>query len=205
MLAEGLKKLGIEPTEMQAKQLDMYINELMIWNDKLNLVSIRSRDELIGRHVLDCLAGLEAVRELPGDTVADVGSGAGLPGLLFAIFMEDRSFSLIERSGKKAGFLRTSAALLGMADRVEVLDKDLKEVRGSFDIVTLRAFREFGDFYPLLNRITASGGTVAAFKAKRASVDADLSAAGLNAGDAEVRTLEVPFLPEERHMLLVRL
>jgi 16S rRNA (guanine527-N7)-methyltransferase len=203
MLEKGLSQLGINPTELQKDRLNTYIEELQMWNSKLNLVSFRDRDELIIRHILDCLAGIEVIRSLGGSSIADIGTGAGLPGMLLAIFLEDKTVSLVERSGRKAGFLRSTSALLGLVGRVEVIDADLKQVEGEFDIVTLRAFRDFGDFIAPLRRITAPGGKIAAFKARKEVIGKDLKAAGINPSEVEIVSLKVPFLDEERNLLLI--
>ena len=204
MLDEGLARLGIEASSRQREMIDAYIDELLIWNSKLNLVSVRSREELVVRHILDCLAGLEIVRDLGGRSIADIGSGAGLPGMLLAIFLEDRMVTLVERSGKKAGFLRSTSALLGLVDRVSVIDRDLKAVDAVFDVVTLRAFREFGDFIGQIRRITSPGGSIAAFKGRHSSVTSDLAAAGLKDADAGIIPISVPFLDEERNMMVLK-
>ena len=202
-LDAGLQKLGVEPSDRQMQMLSTYINELEVWNSRLNLVSVKDHEELIVRHILDCLAGLDVIKTLKGKTVADIGSGAGLPGFLMAIFLEDREFTLVERSGKKAGFLRSTSALLKLVDRVTVVDTDLKNVSEKFDIVVLRAFREFGDFYSRLKAITSDGGYIAAYKGRMNLIEMDLSDAGLLLEDVEIKRIEVPFLDEERHMLLI--
>ena len=202
-LESGLNILGIKPSVRQLEQLNIYMRELELWNSRLNLVSFQDREQLVVRHVLDCLAGLDIIQGLNGRSIADIGSGAGLPGLLLAIFLEDSQFSLVERSGKKAGFLRTTAALLDLVGRVEILDTDLKNVDGKFDIVVLRAFREFGDFIVELKKITAVSGTIAAYKGRRAAIESDLEAAGIKPDKADIRKLKVPFLDEERHIVLI--
>ena len=202
-LEAGLSELGIDAAPEQLRRLSVYISELELWNRKLNLVSFREHDELLVRHILDSLSALSIIRELGGVTLADVGSGAGLPGMLLAIFMEDHEFTLIERSGKKAGFLKTAAALLGIADRVEILDRDIREVGRQFDIVTLRAFREFGDFYKSLTAVTKPGGTIAAYKGKAASIERDLLTAGLDKNRVQIRPLNVPYLDEQRNLVLI--
>ncbi|MBI9107625.1 MAG: 16S rRNA (guanine(527)-N(7))-methyltransferase RsmG [Spirochaetales bacterium] len=203
MLEAGLAELKIVPTDIQRERLNAYIEELLVWNSKLNLVSASDREELIVRHILDCLSGLEIIRNMGGSSIADIGTGAGLPGMLLAIFLEKRTVSLVERSGRKAGFLRSTSALLGLVDRVEVLDVDLKQVDGVFDIVTLRAFRDLGDFISPLRKITAPGGRIAAYKGRMEVIEKDLKAACIKMSDAEIIGLKVPFLEEERNLLII--
>lgn len=202
-LIEGLSILNIEASGRKLEKLETYMNELELWNSRLNLVSVKGSEEIIVRHILDCLAGLKIIEQFDGKSIADIGSGAGLPGLLLAIFLEDRTVALIERSGKKAGFLRSTTAILGMVDRVDIIEEDLKSVKGRFDIITLRAFREFGDFYKSMKAITAENGCIAAYKGRMNSILSDLKAVKLDAEKVETIELEVPFLEEDRHLLVI--
>ena len=203
-LEQGIAALGLDCSDRKFSLLETYIGELELWNSRLNLVSVENTEQLIVRHILDSLSAVKLISALEGDTVADIGSGAGLPGFPLAIFLEDRHFTLIERSGKKTGFLRSTAALLGLVDRIGVMNSDVKTVKQQFDIVTLRAFREFGDFYGSLKAVTVDGGVIAAYKGRMDSIEFDLRAANIPEDKVEVARLEVPFLEEERHLLLVR-
>ena len=200
---EGLTRLEIVATAEQLKKIETYINELILWNKKLNLISSTMHDEIIIRHILDSLSGLKAIGSLPGTSIADVGSGAGLPGILLAIFLENKNVSLIERSGKKAGFLRSTAAVLGLRDRVEIIERDLREVDMKYDTVVFRAFRQFADFLPMLRRITAERGRIAAYKGRIEIVKNELKAAGIAESGAEIVRLEVPFLDEQRNLVVL--
>ncbi len=204
LLENGLAEIGIEPSERQMQQLESYISELELWNTRLNLVSFENREQLIIRHILDCLAGLPFfLNSKNSKTIADIGSGAGLPGLLLAIFLEEHEITLVERSGKKAGFLRSVSAILGLSGRVTVIDSDLSEVKGCFDIVTCRAFRDFAEFAVELRRIVAESGFLAAYKGRLESIMEDLSAAGIETDKVVVKKIKVPFLNEERHLLVI--
>ncbi len=204
LLENGLAEIGIEPSERQIQQLESYISELELWNTRLNLVSFENREQLIIRHILDCLAALPFfLNSKNSKTIADIGSGAGLPGLLLAIFLEEHEITLVERSGKKAGFLRSVSAILGLSGRVTVIDRDLGEVRDCFDIVTCRAFRDFAEFAVELRRIVAESGFLVAYKGRLESIMEDLSAAGIETDKAVIKQIRVPFLNEERHLLVM--
>ena len=203
MLEQGLELLGLEASGHQLSMLERFLDELEIWNSRLNLVGSSSRDEIIIRHVLDCAAGSEIISALTGQSIADAGTGAGFPGMVLAILQPDRKFHLIERSSARAGFLRNCTALLGLRERVAIIESDISDVSQSFDIVTLRAFREFGSFYLRLRNLLNPGGKIAAYKGRMDAVLEDLDAAGLSPEKADIRAVEVPFLDSERHMLIV--
>ncbi len=203
LLGQGLNRLGIEFSSRQHGQLEAYIAEIELWNRKMNLVSDSERDKLVIRHLLDSLAPLNILKNIQAERVADVGSGGGFPGIPLAVMLPEYSFSLIERSGKKAGFLRSTAAVLGLVDRVEIVESNIEDVHDVFDLTVLRAFRDFSEYYGELQRITRPGGIIAAYKGRMDSVQADLKRCSLTDGFS-VTSLDVPFLDEERNLLVIK-
>jgi 16S rRNA (guanine527-N7)-methyltransferase len=203
LLAEGLRRLKIDCPPARLEALERYRLELERWNRRYGFVKASGRD-LVVRHFLDCLAGLPVLAGLsPRRTVLDVGSGAGFPGLPLALFLEDSSVTLLERSSRKAAFLANVIALLGLGN-VRVLESDLRALKERFDLVTFRAWSPLERELPGLRRVLAPGGAIAAYKGRRERIDEELAQAGLAKGEAEVVTLEVPFLEEERHLVLLR-
>ena len=102
-LAAGLAKLGLALAPAQLEALAALAAELADWNTRVNLTAITAPDEVVDKHLLDSLAVLPLLK---GRSVADVGSGAGFPGLPLAIADPDRRFTLIESTGKKVKFIR---------------------------------------------------------------------------------------------------
>jgi 16S rRNA (guanine527-N7)-methyltransferase len=203
LLAEGLRRLKIDCPPARLEALERYRLELERWNRRYGFVKASGRD-LVVRHFLDCLAGLPVLAGLsPRRTVLDVGSGAGFPGLPLALFLEDSQVTLLERSSRKAAFLANVIALLGLGN-VRVLESDLRALKERFDLVTFRAWSPLERELPGLRRVLAPGGAIAAYKGRRERIDEELAQAGLAKGEAEVVTLEVPFLEEERHLVLLR-
>jgi len=218
LLEQGLAKLGLDDIGWIHSLLVKYIEEIELFNAAYGLVRVSDRRELIVKHILDSLAPLRIIRDLPGKQVADVGSGAGLPGIPLAICIPDAEFTLIERMGRRAGFLRDALAVLGLPNvRVEEAEMEkfarLPSGAGRFDLVVFRAFRplEPGILKGLL-RLAAPGGILAAYKGRRESVEEEMAqvldhaekGAGPAIGSWELIPLEVPFLEEERHLLLVK-
>lgn len=202
-----------------------YVRELELWNPRLGLVEA-SGAELITKHILDCLAAvpslivrLEGIRERgawPADrplALADIGSGAGLPGVLLALALRRLSplavtMTLVEKQQRRVGFLLNVKALLGLRD-LEVCQDSLEAVGtrqpGRFALVTARAFRPLeGGIVRELGRLLAAEGELFLFKGRRDRIAEELAAAGLMEGKGvQIAALAVPGLEEERHLVLV--
>ena len=219
LLEEGLVQLDIGALDKILPLLVKYIEEIELFNAAYGLVKVTDRRELIVKHILDSLAPLSIILSLVDKRakIADVGSGAGLPGIPLAVCMPDAEFTLIERMGRRTGFLRDVLALLGLPNvRVEETEMEkirLPAVAGRFDLAVFRAFRPLEPaILKGLLRLTAPGGTLAAYKGRRESVEEEMAqvlkcakeGTGPAIGSWELLPLAVPFLEEERHLLLVK-
>jgi 16S rRNA (guanine527-N7)-methyltransferase len=195
--------------------LSRYITEIELHNPALSLVGTNDRQELIIRHILDSLAPLGIISrrlDLPSSTrqfsIADVGSGAGLPGIPLAITLPSVAFTLVERKGRRAGFLRNVLATLGLS-YVSVEEEEMEKAKpGRFTLVTFRAFRPLEPkIYKKLFRLCGAGGCLAAYKGRREKIQAEMSALEEAvphvAGHWECIPCPVPFLDEERHLVVV--
>jgi 16S rRNA (guanine527-N7)-methyltransferase len=109
-------------------------------SDRLGLVAPGDRGSMLARHTADSLLFALARVPQPGERWADVGSGAGFPGLVLACCYPDARFALIEPNERRAGFLELQAAGIGLAN-VEILARRLEDVEGAFDIAVARAFQ----------------------------------------------------------------
>ena len=213
MLKEGLLKLGLDCGRI-SPLLEKYIEEIELFNPAYGLVKVKDRNELIVKHILDSLAPVDIIRSLlpaapekpAARQIADVGSGAGLPGIPLAVCLDSAEFTLVERMGRRAGFLRDVQALLGLANvRIEEAEME-KSNPGRFDLVVFRAFRPLEP--PILKgllRLLAPGGILAAYKGRRASIEEEMDIVrGCMALPWDIFPLNVPFLEEERHLVLIR-
>ena len=127
----------------QTEQLLAYLDLLLKWNAKTNLTAIREAEQIVRRHFGESLALAELVDELAGiETAADLGAGAGFPGLPLAIFCPEIKVTLIESQNKKATFLKEVARTLDLAN-VSVLNQRAEEVALKFDLITMRAVERF--------------------------------------------------------------
>ncbi|MDR1100363.1 MAG: 16S rRNA (guanine(527)-N(7))-methyltransferase RsmG [Treponema sp.] len=194
-----------------ARLLDTYLAEIERFNPAYSLVGARDRQELVVKHILDSLAPLGIMRRLPRrfpppHTIADAGSGAGLPGIPLAMCLPETRVILIERMGRRAGFLRNTLAVLGLSN-VTVEETEMeKAAPGRCHIVTFRAFRPLEPrLLKGLFRLCADGGLLAAYKGRREKIEEEMQSAGKAAGPWEALPCPVPFLAEERHLLTIKL
>ena len=178
LLASSLQELGIVFDSTQMAQLNAYIAELELWNPTYKLVGAHGND-LITKHIIDSLSAVPVIQEhleaIGSDaTIADLGSGAGLPGIPLAIALKEYHVTLVERMERRVGFLRNALAACRLTGRVEVLDKDLKDVSQSFDLITFRAFRPLSDILDLVSPILSPGGVVCAYKGQAEALAGEL-------------------------------
>jgi len=210
LLKEGLAKLDLEECESIIQLLERYVEEIELFNPAYGLVKVRDRNELIVKHILDSLAPINVIRNLSESSadfrIADVGSGAGLPGIPLAICLPHATFALVERMGRRAGFLRDAAAVLGLPN-VAIEEADMEELAlaagNRYDLIVFRAFRPLdGAILKELFALLKPTGMLAAYKGRRQAIEEEMS--GLRNLSWEAIPLEVPFLDEERHLVLIR-
>lgn len=196
-LLEGARTLGIELTDEQAVRLVTHLDLLDEWNARMNLTAIRDRPSQLTKHLLDSLSVQPHLR---GQRIADIGSGAGFPGIPLAIVEPARHFALIESTGKKCRFLEHVRDTLGLAN-VEVVQSRAESYapESRFDTVLARAVGPLADLVKVAGRLVAGGGRLLAMKGRYPEEEL---AAKLNGWKvAAVHPLTVPGLDEERHLV----
>ena len=197
-LAAGLEALG-RPAAL-ATPLLAYLALLARWNATYNLTAIRDPRDMVAKHLLDSLAMQPFVRGLR--TLADLGTGPGLPGIPLAIATPALQVTLVESNGKKARFLREAARQLGLGN-VQVAESRIEAFRPGtpFDAITARALATLPLILELGGHLPGPGGRLLAMK----GVVPDEEIATLPAGWrlAAVHPLRVPGLDAERHLVEV--
>lgn len=212
LLQKGLDELGLAYDARHLERLSRYIQEIELWNPAYGLVKA-SGDELVVKHILDSLAAIPLMRELklPLGTIADLGTGAGLPGIPLSILLPDAQFTLVERMEKRLRFLENQRVLLGLSN-LEIANTEAERVSGPFDLVVFRAFRPFSEIklFRAVARLAAPGGAILAYKGRADRAREELAglsadpALGALASAARVLPLAVPFLNEERCAVVIR-
>jgi len=187
-----------------------YIKEIELFNPAYGLVGTNDSEDLVVKHILDSLAPLGIISRLLAETgeagaqIADAGSGAGLPGIPLAIALPDCRFTLIERMGRRAGFLWNTKAALSLSNITVEEGEIEKTAGGRFCIVTFRAFKPLEPkLLAALFNACAQGGVIAAYKGRREKIEQEMAPLG-NSARWEALPCAVPFLDEERHLLVIR-
>ena len=196
-IIEGARELGIELSPEQAAKLVRHLDLMDEWGERMNLTAIRDREQQITKHVLDSLSVLPY---LHGGRVADVGSGAGFPGIPLAIAAPEVHFALIESTGKKCRFLEHVRDALGLVN-VEVVQARAEawkpEVR--YDTVLARAVGPLADLVRFAGLLVAGDGRLLAMKGRFPEDELSRKLGGWKV--AAVHKLAVPRLAEERHLV----
>ncbi len=201
-LRAGLAALGLALSDEQVQKLLTYQALIGKWNQVYNLTAVRDPAEMLTHHLLDSLAAVPALQRhlaAQGQSAAkllDVGSGAGLPGVVFAICFPLLAVTCVDTVGKKAAFIKQAGLALGLPNltglhaRVETL-KD-----GSYDVVCSRAFASLVDFTGWSADALAPGGVWMALKGKHPADE--LAALPASLAVLKVEPLSVPGLDAER-------
>ena len=193
------------PARMQT-QLLAYLNLLSKWNRVYNLTAIRDVDAMVTQHLLDSLAILPVVRQLVlvprrHFRLADVGSGAGLPGIPLALACPEWEVSLIEAVDKKSAFQRQVKADLKL-DNVVVMNSRVEQIASSFDAVVSRAFADLVDFVNLAGHLITQDGYLLAMKGSLPNDE--IARLPLGWSVAAKASISVPGLEAQRHLIVLR-
>jgi 16S rRNA (guanine527-N7)-methyltransferase len=198
-LVAGAATLGVNLTPADATRLERLLAELERWNRTYNLTAIRDRDQMLTHHLLDSLA---IHPDLHGATVADVGTGAGFPGLPLAVLNPGRHFTLIDSNGKKIRFVQHAARELGLSN-VEAVHGRVEAIQDrSFDTVVARAFASLPQLVENVTALCGPQTRVLAMKGKwpQGEIDALQPPWHQQGG----RELTVPGLDESRCVIVLR-
>ncbi|TAM99402.1 MAG: 16S rRNA (guanine(527)-N(7))-methyltransferase RsmG [Rhodanobacteraceae bacterium] len=192
LLAEGLSAMRLELSSGVQAKLLAYLDLLARWNRTYNLTAVRDPAEMVSRHLLDSLAVLPFVQ---GRNLADLGSGAGLPGIPLAIARPAIAITLIESNGKKARFLREAVRSLPLAN-VRVEQARAQDATGTFDTITARAFASLADMLAWGGHLLAPEGRWLALKGR--ADPAEIAAVPGAFRVVAVHALQVPGTDGER-------
>jgi 16S rRNA (guanine527-N7)-methyltransferase len=197
-LLAGARELGVALSDAAAAALLRLLDELTHWNRAYNLTAITDRAQMLTHHLLDSLSVAPFVQ---GSTVADVGTGAGFPGLPLALLAPQRRFVLMDSNGKKQRFVAHAARALGLTN-VEALHARVEAVRPAqpFDTVVARAFAALPQMLEWVAPLCGPGTRVLAMKGRLPEGEIAGVAPPWQIG--EVVPLHVPGLNEERHLLI---
>jgi 16S rRNA (guanine527-N7)-methyltransferase len=207
VLRAGLSALGLSLSDAQVRQLLDYQNLIGKWNKVYNLTAVRDPAEMLTHHLLDSLAAVAPLqkhvqgRGLAAASLLDVGSGAGLPGVVLAICCPNLAVTCVDTVGKKAAFIKQAALALGLGNltglhaRVEIITQP-------FDVICSRAFASLVDFTSWSQAALAPGGVWMALKGKHPAEELALLPPGVAV--FHVEPLAVPGLDAERCIIWLK-
>ncbi len=194
-LNQGLNSLDINIDAKRQQQILDYLALLIKWNRVYNLTAIRDIEQMIPKHVLDSLAVLPYIC---GTRILDVGTGAGLPGLLLAIARPDWQCVLVDSNAKKIRFIKQVIIELKL-DNVEAVSSRIENFNDQklFDTIISRAYTDIQSFYMQTERLCSNGGCLLAMKGNKPEI-AEIKAS------IKIISLEIPYLQAARHLVKIR-
>lgn len=201
-LEHGLKQMGLYYSVETQQKLVHYIQLIARWNKTFNLTAIRNVEEMVSKHLLDSLVVQPYVE---GKNILDVGSGAGLPGIAFAITSPEKHFVLLDCNGKKTRFL-TQAKIELKLENVEVVHSRVEdymphdaEHRIYFDVITARAYATTDEILKSTSHLQDENTSILVMQGK---LDEQVSDIGYELVGSHV--LDVYGLDAERHLLEIK-
>lgn len=203
-LEQGAAQLGLHLTVEQFDKLMAFLDLLQKWNKVYNLTSVRDPQEMVSLHMLDSLAAVPALQrhvaslgKAAGERTRqlDVGSGGGLPGVVFAICCPEVDIDCVDTVAKKAAFLQQAAVSLKLPN-LKGIHARVETLKGPYEVVSCRAFASLIDFTTWSRRAIADNGIWFAMKGKHPQDEID--ALGKDVQVFHVEPLQVPGLDAER-------
>lgn len=203
-LEQGAQQLNLGLSAAQIDTLMAFLDLLQKWNKVYNLTAVRDPQEMMTHHLLDSLAAVPALQrhvvglgKRSGERVAqlDVGSGGGLPGVVFAVCCPEVEVHCVDTVAKKAAFLQQAAVTLKLPN-LKGIHARVESLKGPYEIISCRAFASLIDFTSWSRSAIAPQGIWFAMKGKRP--DEEIAALAADVEVFHVEPLKVPALDAER-------
>ena len=203
-LRDGLRELGLALSDIQVAQLLDYLGLIAKWTKVYNLTAVRDPQEMLTHHLLDSLATIGPLRrhtEGRAIRLLDVGSGAGLPGVVIAVCCPEIAVSCVDTVAKKAAFIQQVAATLKLPN-LKGVHARVESLTGPFDVISSRAFASLADFVNWSGSALGQGGAWLAMKGKHPADE--IAALPPAVQMFHVEQLAVPGLDAERCIVWLR-
>ncbi|WP_018714904.1 16S rRNA (guanine(527)-N(7))-methyltransferase RsmG [Brachymonas chironomi] len=205
-LRQGLAALSLSLDDEQIARLLAYLELLQKWNRVYNLTAVRDPQQMLTHHLLDSLAAVPPLqayrRQHVAHSLLDVGSGGGLPGVVFAICCPDLQVHCVDTVGKKAAFIQTAAAQLRLSN-LKSIHARVEQLQDRYDLISSRAFATLADFTAWSRQALAEDGCWMALKGKHPQQEIEALAQDITV--FHVEQLQVPQLDAERCIVWMRL
>ena len=205
---QGLEAMNLELSDEAIEKQLLFLGELLRWNKKINLTSVRNEDKAVEKHLLDSLSTLELVGG--SSSILDVGSGGGLPGIPLAIADQCLTVTSVDSVGKKINFQKHIKRLLNL-NNFQAVHTRIEDLGGldpapvAFDVAVTRAFSSLETIFDVISPWVITGGKIVAMKGPEGvdeicRVEPFLSKFGLTR--IEVKRYQLPFSSAERHIII---
>jgi 16S rRNA (guanine527-N7)-methyltransferase len=220
LLMDGLFKLGIvtkgkglTPHDADATFVSekvalfsLFIDELLLWNSRTNLIGSTGIRDIIIRHIFDSLSVYHLLKN-KNASILDVGAGAGFPSVPLAIVDGELRITAVEKREKRAAFLMNIAVLLKLSNLI-VAQGDVRNVMGKYDIVLARGVGELGLLYDMTRRILKETSMIIAFKGKITEIEKEVSRlkeknSSGRGPHLSIQQVKVPYLDEEERNIVI--
>ncbi|MEM7280901.1 MAG: 16S rRNA (guanine(527)-N(7))-methyltransferase RsmG [Pseudomonadota bacterium] len=199
-LSKGTESLGLSLAQSQLNNLMSFFEEFIRWNKKINLSAVRDLDDMLSLHGLDSFSVHPWIR---GDSIIDVGTGGGLPGIPLSIAFPDKHFCLLDSNGKKTRFLIHIVNLLRLSNvQVHQHRVETYQPKQPFDVVICRAFASIDKIIQQCEHLCGPEGVILAMKGRYPKEE--ISAIPSDWLVDEVVSLEVPGVTGQRHLVVLR-
>ena len=208
LLQAGAAALGLELPPATVNQFRFYLNQLKLWNARVNLTGLKTDRDLVTKHCLDSLAVLPFLGE--PHSLADLGAGPGFPGLALKLVRPELKLTLVEAREKKAAFLEYLVSYLRLSDvtvaRTHLTVTEAREWGPRFEAVVSRAAFKLRQFFELAAPLLVAGGSALALKGPHLD-EGELAAATtacqlLGLTSPELKSYRLPLSGEPRLAVL---
>ena len=203
--------IGVTLTSRQLASFERYELDLLEWNERFNLTAIREAEGIRTKHFLDSLTCWLVMKDAPPGRLADIGTGAGFPGIPLKILLPNIQLTLVESVGKKVDFLRHTVQSLGL-DRVDILQARAEELgldrnhRERYDWVVARAVANLTTLAEYLLPLTRLGGAILAQKGETGPAETHAAQHAIHILGGRLRNLHkinLPGIVEDRYLIVI--
>nr|WP_267507425.1 16S rRNA (guanine(527)-N(7))-methyltransferase RsmG [Borreliella afzelii] len=199
----ALSKCNFQFAYKDLQKINLYIKRILLLNTRFNLISNSNSNfnSILNLHVIDSLLGLPTIKEANPSEILDVGSGAGFPGIILAIFDSSRKYYLLERSKKKSTFLKMIKLELDL-ENVKILEYEIEREKKKYEFITIRAFRSMNEYALVLKNLLKNEGLIMAYKGKFDRINLEVNQIKNLFSKIEVKSLNSK-LSAERNLVLL--
>lgn len=199
LLKQGAEELGLELADEKIQQLREFIDLLIKWNRAYNLTAIIDEVDIVNKHLLDSLSIGE---HISADDILDVGTGAGFPGIVLAIYHPEKHFTLLDSNNKRIRFLQQVAGQLGLENVTPIHARVEKyKPENCYACITSRAFSSLYDFVNQTQHLLCPDGKFFAMKGQYPEQELNQLPDGIQT--ESIIDLRIPGLDAKRHLVVL--